>query len=125
MLGTTYQPEASAYTATRAGNRIVTNDKAQPPKHPHYMSDRVLVTALRSGRPAIAHENRLGLGAKLGVVSYTRSNVLLVVVDELLGERQASLVVGSLIGPGVARIQDIGVDAAEGLGDLCAGHIVR
>lgn len=60
----------------------------------------------------------LDLGPKLGVVGDAGRNVLLVVAVELLSETSAGLVIGSLVRPGVAGVQDIGVDVAKSLREL-------
>lgn len=57
-------------------------------------------------------------GATGGEVLKTGLDKLLVVVDEHVGELVGGLVVGLLIGPGLTGVENLGVDAAEGLGDL-------
>lgn len=65
----------------------------------------------------------LDLGPELGVIGDAGRNVLLVVAVELLSEAGAGLVIGSLVSPGVAGVQDVGVDVAKSLRELqCRGR---
>src|SRR5690606_5061467 len=58
---------------------------------------------------------RCGLELRAGAPDGVGDVELLEVLDELRGQGLGSFVVGSLVSPGVARVEQVGVDARNGL----------